>query len=336
MESGAQLLHNNEAVRATVQKKVHQFTNSDSNNGYVLLTSPIVEDMAPAGVENMFPEHTVVDLYRYNQSAELEWENWKADNFNIEPGRGYLYAHNYEGGDNTLGFNGYIKPSNTPVNIPIGYDPSSVSPGWNLVGNPFACNATSSIDNYYVIDGTELVPASGTVAPLQGIFVMSTGSGQSVTFTPGTSSKTAPTLNLSLSKANSRDAGIVGLARIRFDEGEGLEKFMLNLSHTKIYIPQDGKDYAVVNVGRDGVHPVSTMPINFKATEDGQYTLTVDTEEVSFGHLHLIDKIMEVDVDLLTNPSYTFTAKTTDDERRFKLVFSICEAAEGNEVKTKK
>ena len=92
----------------------------------------------------------------------------------------------------------------------------------------------------------------------------------------------------------------------------------------------------MVNVSRDGVHPVSTMPINFKATEDGQYTLTIDTEEVNFSYLHLIDKMTGVDVDLLTNPNYTFTAKTTDDERRFKLVFSICEAAEGNDVKTKK
>ena len=207
---------------------------------------------------------------------------------------------------------------------------------WNLVGNPFACDATSSIDNFYVINGTELAPASGTVAPLQGIFVMSTDSGQSVTFTPGTSSKTAQALNIRLTKADSRNAGIIDLARIRFDEGEGLEKFMLNPSHTKIYIPQDGKDYAVVNMGGDAARHVSTMDVNFKATEDGQYTLTVDTEEVSFGHLHLIDKNMEVDVDLLTNPSYTFTAKTTDDERRFKLVFSICEAAEGNDVKTKK
>ena len=174
------------------------------------------------------------------------------------------------------------------------------------------------------------------MAPLQGIFVMSTNSGQSVTFTPGTSSKTAHALNIRLAKADSRDGRIMDLVRIRFDESEDLEKLQVNPSHTKIYIPQNGKDYAVVNVGRDGVHTVSTMPINFKATEDGQYTLTVDTEEVSFGLLHLIDKNMEVDVDLLTNPSYTFTAKTTDDERRFKLVFSICEAAEGNDVKTKK
>lgn len=207
---------------------------------------------------------------------------------------------------------------------------------WNLVGNPFACNATTNIDNFYVIDGTELVPASGTMAPLQGIFVMSTDSGQSVTFTPGTSSKAVPTLNISLSKADSRDAGLIDLARIRFDEGEGLEKFMLNPSHTKIYIPQDGKDYAVVNMGGNGVQTVTTMDVNFKATEDGQYTLTIDTEEVNFSYLHLIDKMTGADVDLLTNPNYTFTAKTTDDERRFKLVFSICEAAEGNDVKTKK
>jgi hypothetical protein len=274
------------------------------------------------------------DLYTFDGSQSHEEWRWHPEV--LANGQGFLYADSIPGMANrTLSLTGTLVPSNDALSFDLAYTNTPFG-AWNLVGNPFACNVTSSIDNFYVIDGTELVPASGIVAPLQGIFVMSTDSGQSVTFTIGTSSKAVPTLNISLSKADSRDGRIMDLVRIRFDESEDLEKLQVNPSHTKTYIPQNGKDYAVVNVGRDGVHPVSTMPINFKATEDGQYTLTVDTEEVSFGHLHLIDKNMEVDVDLLTNPSYTFTAKTTDDERRFKLVFSICEAAEGNDVKTKK
>lgn len=274
------------------------------------------------------------DLYTFDGSQSQEEWRWHPET--LANGQGFLYADSIPGiANRTLSLTGTLVPSNDAVSFDLAYTNTPFG-AWNLVGNPFACNATSSIDNFYVINGTELVPASGTVAPLQGIFVMSTDSGQSVTFTPGTSSKAVPTLNISLFKADSRDAGLIDLARIRFDEGEGLEKFMLNPSHTKTYIPQDSKDYAVVNMGGNGVQTVTTMDVNFKAMEDGQYTLTIDTEEVSFGHLHLIDKIMEVDVDLLTNPSYTFTAKTTDDERRFKLVFSICEAAEGNDVKTKK
>ena len=280
------------------------------------------------------------DLYTFDGSQSHEEWRWHPEV--LANGQGFLYADSIPGmASRTLSLTGTLVPSNDALSFDLAYTNTPFG-AWNLVGNPFACNATTNIDNFYVIGGTELVPASGIVAPLQGIFVMSTDSGQSVTFTPGTSSKAVPTLNISLSKADSRDAGLIDLARIRFDEGEGLEKFMLNPSHTKICIPQDGKDYAVVNMGSDAACHVSTMDVNFKATEDGQYTLTIDTEKVNFSYLHLIDKMTGADVDLLVPEpvegpaSYTFTAKTTDHESRFKLVFSANGDADGNEVKTQK
>ena len=65
----------------------------------------------------------------------------------------------------------------------------------------------------------------------------------------------------------------------------------------------------------------SEMPVNFKAEVNGTYTLNFDAEGVSFDYLHLVDKVTGNDVDLLANPSYSFEAKTTDYEGRFKLVF---------------
>jgi hypothetical protein len=47
-------------------------------------------------------------------------------------------------------------------------------------------------------------------------------------------------------------------------------------------------------------------------------------------YLHLIDSLTGADVDLLTEPSYTFDAKTTDDASRFRLVF------DGDDEKTQK
>jgi hypothetical protein len=74
------------------------------------------------------------------------------------------------------------------------------------------------------------------------------------------------------------------------------------------------------------------MPLNFKAEENGTYTISVDVDNVEMGYLHLIDNMTGADVDLLTSPNYTFTAKTTDYESRFKLVFSadedVCEPNE--------
>jgi len=342
MESGAQLWHSNEMVRATVQKTVSQFTDLNSNKGYVFLGSPIVEDINPTGVGNMFPENTIVDLYRFNQSADLEWENWKAEetdnyHFNLQHGEGYLYAHNYLGGDNTLGFTGYIKPSATPVSIDLVYEPGHALTGWNLIGNPFVCNAY--VDRaYYKMnsDGSGVVAVENyqdnPIAPCTGIMVNADAAG-AVTF-----SKVAPELsnhngNLEIALSQvvgpvetpvnrgngpSTSSGTLTIdnAIVSFNEGVHLEKFYFG-NGAKLYLPQGGKDYAIAFSEGKGV-----MPLNFKATESGTYTVTVSPEGVEMSYLHLIDNMTGADVDLLVNPSYTFDARTTDYASRFKLVFA--------------
>ena len=77
------------------------------------------------------------------------------------------------------------------------------------------------------------------------------------------------------------------------------------------------------------------MPVRFKAEKNGSYALSFNTENVEFGYLHLIDNMTGKDIDLLAGAStlrgasgatgsatYTFEARTTDYENRFKLVFS--------------
>lgn len=321
MESGAQLWHSNEMVRATVQKTVHQFENLDSNNGYVLLSSPIVEDIDPAAVENMFRENTIVDLYRFNQSSNLEWENWKVDSFNLEHGRGYLYAHNYLGGDNTLGFTGYIKPSATPITVPIAYESSLRLRDWNLIGNPFVCNAY--VNRTYFRrndDGDGFVSASANTAisPCEGIFVVAVDANDTiVTFSSMAPNRKGSDLVLNLSKNHSN---VIDNVRLCFGEGKPMPKLVMNENSTKVYIPQESKDYAVVIADR-----VGEMSVNFKAKENGTYTITVNPEGVEMGYLHLIDNMTGEDVDLLDQPSYSFEARTTDYESRFKLVFSAKE-----------
>ena len=124
-------------------------------------------------------------------------------------------------------------------------------------------------------------------------------------------------------------------AIVSFNEGDQLGKFYFGEQDANIYIPQDGKDYAIVNAGE-----VGEMPLNFKAEKDGTYTLSVDVESVEMTYLHLIDNMTGADIDLLhpsaviagedpqsPAPSYTFTAKTTDYASRFKLVFAQGESA---------
>jgi hypothetical protein len=105
-------------------------------------------------------------------------------------------------------------------------------------------------------------------------------------------------------------------AIVCFDQVTELEKFVFNTDLAKIYIPQNGNDYAVVSAVDK-----SEIPVNFSAAEDGSYTLSIKPEGVELGYLHLIDNLTGNDVDLLVTPSYTFEAKPSDYATRFKLVF---------------
>jgi hypothetical protein len=318
--------------------------------GYYLIASPVMEAVTPTAGNGFLTN--AFDLYRFNQSEELEWENWKAQgeqyHFNLESGRGYLYANSE---DVTLTFVGTPHPATEPVEVPLAYDANANLAGWNLVGNPFAEPAFVDLDFYTMNSGgTEIIAStSTTVEAMEGIFVIAEGENESVTFTKADDGAKGANLVLNISYGR----GIIDRAIVHFDSHRTLPKFQLNPSSTKVYIPQGGKDYAVVNVGRDAAHHLSTMDVNFKAAKNGTYTLTFDMENVAFDYLHLIDNLTGADVDLLavepvdhsvvepvetptqgnapsalrqaqgprTSVSYTFTALTTDYASRFKLVF---------------
>ena len=298
------------------------------NGGWHLIASPMSNPITPTA-ENGFLTNAY-DLYRFNQGAEREWENWKQAgdhyHFNLESGRGYLYATQT---GTTLTF------SDTPYTgngeVTLHKTTGAQFEGWNLIGNPFGTSATINQPFYRMNEsGTALsaqVEANNSVAAMEGVFVQASTDNETVTFTQVNNSKggendAVPMLTFSLTR-NGGEA--IDNAIIRFDGGQTLEKFSFRKGSTKIYIPQNGKDYAIVNANGMG-----EIPVNFKAKENGTYTLTVSNSLNSqFSILNLIDHLTGANTDLLANPSYTFTAKTTDYESRFKLVF----CADGNDNK---
>jgi len=297
---------------------------SGENDGWYLIASPI-GTVNPENVDNMISESDF-DLYRFNQAVDLEWENWKDiehnnHHFDLEPGRGYLYANSE---DVTLTFTGTPNDGDGSVSLACTNDnPHENMRGWNLIGNPFGI--TAYIDReYYVMntDGSDIIVSNRAdyyVEAMEGIFVQANEDGETLTFTtnaPGKGHIQKPepkqvVLNLS------RDRGsVIDRAIVRMGEGQTLPKFQIRESSTKIYIPQDGKEYAIAISDMQG-----EMPVNFKANQSGSYTLMVSPENMEMNYLHLIDNLTGADVDLLTTSSYTFLAKTTDYESRFKLVF---------------
>ena len=289
--------------------------NAYGTAGYYLIASP-VGTVDPTNVTNMITtDVNDYALYRFNQSADNEWENYKANSFNLESGKGYLYGNS---NDVTLTFVG-TPLTETEVDVDLVYDEEAYFDGWNLVGNPFTEEATINKAAYTLPENasegqTALVPvAEGTpIQAMEGVFVFAEGADESVTFSTTAKGK-SQNLNLNLTKGQ----GLIDRAIVSFGEGSTLPKFQLFGDHTKVYIPQEGKDYAVVSATEMG-----EMPVSFKAEENGTYTLSFTAEEVSFNYLHLIDNMTGTDVDLLQAPSYTFNATTTDYSSRFKLVFA--------------
>ncbi len=299
------------------------------NGGYYLIASPIGV-VSPTNVGGMLDN--VYDLYYFDQSLNREWVNYKAaegnhnPGFSLQIGQGYLYANS---GNNGQGIDlVFAGSANTDIHeVNLVHNNDAEFPGMNLVGNPFTveANITDNRDFYRLAEGGAEVMAdasNGAIEPMEGVFVHANNE-EVMSFTTASkgSQKRGIVMNLSQDRGN-----VIDRAIIRFDESRQLPKFQLNRNHTKLYIPQNGKDYAVVCSEYMG-----TMPVNFKAETNGSYTISLNTEVVSFSYLHLIDNMTGADVDLLANPSYSFTAKVTDYESRFKLVFVCGDANDDND-----
>lgn len=325
IEDGGQLWHNNDDVELTIKKTITGYghENASTNLGYQLFSSPVATEAEGVGLLN-----GTYNLYRFDSQANEEGplEEWVVETSSIEPFMGYLYANE----ENTnITITGPVRGSSQSQTEELVYNEGYRFGGWNLMGNPFVCNAYVSAGNneeinYYVIEESngraEFVPAneSNPIAPMGGLMVQATGVGQSITYSRTQPNKGSGILNMSVTKVlSSKGDALLDRARVRFGNGRNLEKFQLNPNHTKIYIPEDGKDYAVVYANGAG-----TIPVNFKAESNGRYNISFTTEEVGFNYLHLIDNRNGNDVDLLETPYYAFDAQSTDYASRFTLVFA--------------
>jgi len=289
----------------------------NSAGGYYLIAPPI-DDVDPTSVAGMTEGD--FDLYYFDQSQlQEEWRNYEAEPFNLESGKGYLYAHKT---DVTLTFTGTPYSGNGQVTLSkTNGVPLS---GWNLVGNPFALTATIDRECYVMnAAGTEIIAGNTrTVNPMQGVFVIAAEEGETLTFIPENSTDEGSRIVVEVLQGNgvSKDAAPIDRAIVRFGDNNTLPKLMLNPENTKLYIPAEDADYAVT-----GHNVENATPVSFKASHNGTYTLSFDIVNLDLEYLHLIDNKTGDDIDLLDQKhtsTYTFEALTTDYAERFKLVYA--------------
>ena len=183
---------------ATIEKNITGYgaSNVNERTGWNLIATPTAKSvnqvLVPmSGEEYLFNQ---MDVYWFNQGQELEWINPKNEMGNgaiyglvtIMPQKGYLYARQE---DATLQFAADMGDNRFPAtttNIevsPLDYIDNANLPGWNLIGNPYTCNAYV-VDNegmgvsFYRMNaaGDAIVPADTdnggyAIKPCEGVFV---------------------------------------------------------------------------------------------------------------------------------------------------------------------
>ena len=294
-------------TKSTLTKEIIGYTTGQRD--YYLIASPF-GDVNPTEVTNMLENS--YDLFAFDEEkVGEEWRNYKLQNFDLEPGKGYLYANSLT---TTLTFTGY--PYDGDGKVTLAKTDDTPWAGWNLVGNPFA--ETAYINKaFYVMKDNGLdfkaMSAGDPILAMEGLFVIAGNDGEELVFTKEPISKCA---NLLINVSNGNRSSEIDRAIVNFGEGSTLPKFMLNGNNTKLYIREDGEDYAIVNAEDHG-----EITLNFKARTNGNYSLNFKPEDIEFSYLHLTDLLTGNEVDLLESPSYSFESLSTDNASRFKLVF---------------
>lgn len=325
IEEGGQLKHNTVGVQAIVKKSITPYENVDGNDHYYLLASPMANEVNVASNTNLIANDSY-DLYSFDQNEELEWRNYNivANEFTTLANKaGYLYAN---GQGMTATIAGQLMRSNDDVEVALDYNNAADLKGWNLLGNPFACNAyLGSGQAFYKMNsnGTALKTVTGgAIDPMQGFFVQATAANQNAIISRNQPITKNGQINMNLYNRNQE----LDNAILVFGNGCNLGKFSFRENSSKVYISSEGEDYAALFT----TDQMGEMPVSFKAEENGNFTLSFINEDVEFGYLHLIDNLTGNDVDLLQNPNYSFEAKTTDYASRFTLVFAKGNNTEDN------
>ena len=330
IKDGGQLIHT-EAVNATLQKDIASYSSKDGASGWYTVASPV----------NGAPVSTLTsgtyDLYSYDE-ANHQWYNQKAhsDVFTtLSRGQGYLYANS---ADKVVSFAGSMESTSATVEVTLSKQDGTSLAGYNLVGNPFTRNLTSTdvikigstnLNTYYfVAGGSELESTTigeRDIKAGEGFFVQASTDGEKLTFNYSAKGETAAKPAYVCIEAG--DESFMDRAYVQVGQGNTLRKMTLNDNVAHVYVLHNEADYAAATIeAAEG-----EMPVCFKAAHDGQYTLNVNTKGLDADYLHLIDNFTGADIDLIASPSYTFDAKAADHACRFRLMF---DASENNGAST--
>ena len=287
---------------------------------------------------------------------------------NLIPGRGYMMAIDL---DSYLSNSGALNRGKVTMPLTVSGDPENdPAPtkdwGSNLVGNPYQAyldlaevangngfTGYSQANGFYVYDadngtyGPYITNASVNPAipsqyihPHQAFFVvtnepmpltfddqtMATTTSNPTSYFRGEEQPRYPVVNLfAENRAGNRDMAVIELNR---PELGGLRKVEnLRNANFKISAHLGGQNYGLVFTPED----TEKVPVHFKVSESGVYTLTWSTYNGDFTSLRLIDNKTGANYDMLANKSYSFLASADDYASRFYITYTVTDVEEYNE-----
>ena len=324
IENGAELIHNNNNVKATLKKDIAAAP-WRSVPGWYTISSPVADapvTLATTGVEGDY------DFYAYDEPTAY-WLNQKLPENNITnfiETVGYLYASQNA---RTLEFQGTMKATSTNIETEdLSYACTYAGvKGFNLLGNPFSCSISDNITIggeplviYYTSDGGEELDVcnieESPIKPAMGFMVQATAEGQNVVFNAAKGNRDSHNGYIRIMAGNEAR---MDKAYITVGNGNTLRKMTITNDNAKVYVVDNDNDYAAARINTlEG-----SMPVCFDAVTTGTYSINVEARNLDADYLHLVDRLTGADVDLLLDPTYVFEASGNDDANRFFLVFSL-------------
>ena len=325
IKDGGQLIHNN-AVNATLQKDITAWTTKDVG-GWYFIASPV----DGAAIDESF-DQTAIDLFKYDE-PDAYWYSYLNNGHNQHPfstltrGVGYLHASE---SIQTVEFAGMMVRTDEPFSLPLSYACTYDDvKGFNLVGNPYTCNIMSGnmligstpVLPIYVINDegrtklTAVTTDTYAIKPGEGFFVQATDSDQTLTMNTTTAKDKFEFRYIKIVAGNENG---YDNAFIQLEQGNTLRKMDI-AETTSVYVMNDGDDYAAARVEE----LAGTMPVHFKAVEDGEFTITINAKNIEASTMMLFDNQTGELIDLLETPTYAFKASAEDEDNRFKLIFDF-------------
>ena len=302
------------------------------------------------------PQYHWINLKR-NSASHFHFDephaqiNYTNETF-FESGKGYMMAMEK---DSYLSSNGTLNNKAITVNLDYASEQEREL-GCNLLGNPYQAyfdldeffaetnNAAAGINCAWVYiaeadkyapyptgaSDNPLLPPS-KLHPHQAFFVKASATGQHAHFDPSMATidkdkyphfrgghVNYPLVNLfAYNEAGQSDFIVVEFHR---PEIGGAPKMTANTNAPFSLTAQHGQDeYTILFTDQQ----VKRVPVRFRTTEDGTFTLKWDTYHGTFSKLLLIDNITGATCDMTTHDHYTFTGRADDYANRFYIAFGV-------------